>query len=128
MTKRQRDFCDYVARGIGPLEAVGQAGYTRRGMEKILLANEEVQRLICQLREGEKVEGNAKAEKDSKAEDVAPNQEILFFLTNTMRGGDTEDIKIRMKAAELLGKSGKLFSGEEAKKATTPIVIVDDIP
>lgn len=99
-----------------------QAGYKKKGMEKILLAHKDVQRLIGQLREGNKVEAGV------KVKEVAPNQEILNFLTNTMRGEDTEDIKVRMKAAELLARSGKLFSSEDVKKATMPIVIVDDIP
>ena len=57
---------------------------------------------------------------------VAEKEEILCFLTEMMREDD--DPKLRMKAAELLGKRESLFEKGGQKNERCRVVIVDDIP
>ena len=118
MTERQKMFCYEMSKGASPEEAARKAGFTKKGMENTLLQKVEIQAYIAQLKT------------IGKDEDIAANQEILYFLTSTMRGEDTEDIRLRMKAAELLGKSARLFhQGQEngQKEESTAVFIVDDI-
>lgn len=56
---------------------------------------------------------------------IAPGDEILAFLTETMRGGEETDIKTRMRAAELLGRRNGAFAKEEAENSR--VIIIDDI-
>ena len=55
-------------------------------------------------------------------------QEAIAQIMLLLNQEFTKDSKVRMKASELLARSCKLFSIEDVKKATVPIVIVDDIP
>ena len=57
---------------------------------------------------------------------VAEKDEILCFLTEMMR--EDEDPKLRMKAAELLGKRESLFEKTKETDDRCRVVIVDDIP
>jgi hypothetical protein len=57
---------------------------------------------------------------------VAEKEEILTFLTGMMREDD--DPKLRMKAAELLGKRESLFEKGKAAEDRCCVVIVDDLP
>lgn len=87
-------------------------------MEKI---QKEIQRLKEQMPE--------QAEKTMPKEEetaVAEKEEILCFLTEMMREDD--DPKMRMKAAELLGKRESLFEKEKKAEEKSPIFIVDDLP
>ena len=57
---------------------------------------------------------------------MAEKEEILCFLTEMMREDD--DPKLRMKAAELLGKRESLFEKGKKTEEKSPIIIVDDLP
>ena len=110
MNERQTWFCYAVAQGIPPEEARKKAGYRKKGFEKQLMQDQKIQQAIAQY----------KAETSAKA--IAKHDEILFFLTTAMRGENDADMRIRMKAAELLGK--RVF---ERANDEVPIVIVDDV-
>ena len=56
---------------------------------------------------------------------IAPGDEILAFLTETMRGGEETDIKTRMRAAELLGRRNGAFAKDETENSR--VIIIDDI-
>lgn len=114
LTEQQEIFCDEIARGRSPTEAATKAGY------------KNPKAAVSKLKKSGKlqiaIEERRKTFMDDEAE-VADKEEILEFLTQTMRGN--EEVRIRMKAAELLGKRTKLFQEEEPEWER--VVIVDDI-
>lgn len=96
LTSRQRLFCEaFAANGGNALQAATEANYSRPDPEGArLLGNARIRKAIDRMRE---------AETESK---IATRQERQMFWTSVMRGEDpTADIKERLKASELLGKS-----------------------
>ncbi len=117
LTEKQRAFCQFCAEGKSPKEAARLAGYKNFGSEagKLMRMN-KIQRGI----ERRKKAGSGGAAEKA----VAESDEILSFLTEMMREDD--DPRMRMKAAELLGKRVSLFEKEQGK-AESRVIIVDDI-
>ena len=121
LTKKQTVFCKGVAHGRNPTDAALAAGYKNGQIEgKRLMSKEKILQEIESLQTKSK-ETDQRADKD----EIANKDEILAFLTQTMR--ESKETKIRIKAAELLGKKTKLF-GEEEKEEQSRIVILNDIP
>ena len=126
LTERQLEFCKLCAAGIKPFEAAKKLGY--RNIYRStgnMLRNERIQQEIARLRGDETMEKPA-AEKAEEETPVAEKEEILCFLTEMMREDD--DPKLRMKAAELLGKRESLFEKGRQTEERCRVVIVDDIP
>lgn len=119
LTKKEQDFCLFVAKGNNAEEACRLAGYKRNNWGNVLMQREDIALEIQKLL-------------SSSCDDVESglNKEILEFLTDAMRGNcnDEIDIRTRMRAAELLTKRGKLFEKDGDKEKSTKILIVDDIP
>lgn len=126
LTERQKEFCRLCAAGMKPLDAAKLLGY--RNISRTvgdMLRMEKIQKEI-QRRKGQTPE---QAEKNMPKEEetaVAAKEEILCFLTEMMR--EDADPKMRMKAAELLGKRESLFEKEKKAEEKSPIFIVDDLP
>lgn len=126
LTERQKEFCRLCAAGMKPLDAAKLLGY--RNISRTvgdMLRMEKIQKEI-QRRKGQTPE---QAEKNMPKEEetaVAEKEEILCFLTEMMR--EDADPKMRMKAAELLGKRESLFEKEKKAEEKSPIFIVDDLP
>lgn len=117
LTEKQRAFCQFCAEGKSPKEAARLAGYKHFGSEAgKLMRMSKIQRGI----ERRKKAGYGGATEKA----VAESDEILSFLTEMMREDD--DPRMRMKAAELLGKRVSLFEKEQGK-AESRVIIVDDI-
>ncbi len=117
LTEKQRAFCQFCAEGKSPKEAARLAGYKNFGSEAgKLMRMSKIQRGI----ERRKKAGSGGAAEKA----VAESDEILSFLTEMMREDD--DPRMRMKAAELLGKRVSLFEKEQGK-AESRVIIVDDI-
>lgn len=117
LTEKQRAFCQFCAEGKSPKEAARLAGYKHFGSEAgKLMRMSKIQRGI----ERRKKAGSGGATEKA----VAESDEILSFLTEMMREDD--DPRMRMKAAELLGKRVSLFEKEQGK-AESRVIIVDDI-
>ena len=117
LTEKQRAFCQFCAEGKSPKEAARLAGYKNFGSEAgKLMRMSKIQRGI----ERRKKAGSGGAAEKT----VAESDEILSFLTEMMREDD--DPRMRMKAAELLGKRVSLFEKEQGK-AESRVIIVDDI-
>lgn len=115
LTKLQKKYCESAARGRNPTEAAREAGYKNPARAVLVLEkNERIQREIQRRKEAAKQEGTQEGESE-----VADQGEIMEFLTQTMRGD--EEPRIRMKAAELLGKLKD--TGEKESR----VVIVDDV-
>lgn len=114
LTEKQKKFYCLCAEGICPTEAAQLAGYRN--------AVQAAKRLLDKA-EKEKQTMQMDAEREKA---VAEKEEILGFLTEMMREND--DPRMRMKAAELLGKRANLFEKEEKEEKGSRIIIVDDIP
>ena len=125
LTERQQEFCRLCAMGAKPIEAVKKLGY--RNVTQTagnMLRNERIQEEIARLKEQK--ETPPATQRLEEETSVAEKEEILCFLTEMMREDD--DPKLRMKAAELLGKRESLFEKGKQKDERCRVVIVDDIP
>ena len=122
LTDRQKVFCRLCAEGMKPIEAAKKAGYQNvYRTTGDMLRNERIRKEI--ERQKGKKESSVKMEEEAP---VAEKEEILTFLTGMMREDD--DPKLRMKAAELLGKRESLFERGKAVEDRCCVVIVDDLP
>lgn len=122
LTERQKTFCKACAEGKSPQMAAQLAGYRNIGRTvQEMYPMEKIQKEICRQQEKDKL-----SLPQTEPEAVAEKEEILRFLTEMMRAED--DPKMRMKAAELLGKRVCLFEKETAGADQSPILIVDDLP
>lgn len=132
LTMKQQQFADYYIISGNASEAAIQAGYSKKMAEKkayLMLEHPLIREYIK----------NRMKSHESKM--IADQDEVLMFLTRTMRGEieDFEDTELgrmnmqftkdRVKAAELLGKRYMLFTDKVDINATVaPVTIVDDIP
>lgn len=143
---QQKQFVmEYIANGfINGSEAVIKAGYSEKG------ANTKASEMLAGVNKYEHIkpviDEVKKAYEERKAElSIASGTEVLQYLTSVMRGEQTEQIlksmgaefgqaivdidvgaKDRLKAAEMLGKTHKLFT-DKIENATEVLVIQDDI-
>lgn len=100
MNVRQQKFCDYYLQSGNATDAAKKAGYSERTAYSIGEEN---------LKKPEIKKYLAEHEKKAHKERIATAEEILEFLSDTMRDNETER-KDRLKAAELLGKRYVLFT------------------
>lgn len=127
LTERQREFCRLCAAGMKPLDAAKLLGY--RNISRTvgdMLRMEKIQKEIQRRKETKAEQAEKTMQKSEEETAVAEKEEILCFLTEMMREDD--DPKMRMKAAELLGKRESLFEKEKKAEEKSPIFIVDDLP
>ena len=127
LTERQKEFCRLCAEGVKPLEAAKDVGYRNvyRSTGE-LLRNERIREEILRMKDGKTAE--KKPVQKTEEEMPAEKAEILSFLTEVMRDNEEADLKIRMKAAELLGKRESLFEKGGQQEEKCRVIIVDDIP
>ncbi len=105
LSKKEALFCKYHKDGFSAEDAADMAGYQRRGYGNVLLQREHIQAVLQKT-------------------EVSADDEILEFLQKTMRGENgAEDMKTRMKAAELLTKQRSVLIPQE----DGGVMIVDDI-
>lgn len=127
LTERQKEFCRLCAAGMKPLDAAKLLGY--RNISRTvgdMLRMEKIQEEIQRQKEQTAVQEEKIMPKGEEETAVAEKEEILCFLTGMMR--EDADPKMRMKAAELLGKRESLFEKEKKAEEKSPIFIVDDLP
>ena len=104
LSEKEKDFCRAYAGGMTAAEAAKAAGYASGSYGKQLLQKEKIRAFLAEM-EKEVIPSSQKKQEGK----IAPGDEILAFLTETMRGSEETDIKTRMRAAELLGR-GEGFS------------------
>lgn len=127
LTERQKEFCRLCAAGMKPLDAAKLLGY--RNISRTvgdMLRMEKIQKEIQRRKETKAEQAEKTMQKSEEETAVAEKEEILCFLTEMMR--EDADPKMRMKAAELLGKRESLFEKEKKAEEKSPIFIVDDLP
>lgn len=136
LNARQKSFCEFYVASGNATESAIKAGYKEKyagvNADK-LLKNTNISKYIKEITEEHTNNRIAKAE------------EILEFLTATLRGEVTEevvvggfgksatekisknvDLKDRLKAAELLGKRYRLFTDKVEVEGAVPVVIVGE--
>jgi phage terminase small subunit len=132
---QHQDFADYYLQLGNAEQAAIKAGYSERyarGNAYKLVAHSGIRAYIEERL----------AKKDIKK--IADQDEVLAFLTNVLRGEETEripmfakdhfemvdntpSIKDRTKAAELLGKRYTLWTDKQQIEGSIGVTIVDDI-
>ena len=136
LNARQKSFCEFYVASGNATESAIKAGYKEKyagvNADK-LLKNTNISKYIKKITEEHTNNRIAKAE------------EILEFLTATLRGEVTEevvvggfgksatekisknvDLKDRLKAAELLGKRYRLFTDKIEVDGVVPVMIVGE--
>ena len=136
LNARQKSFCEFYVASGNATESAIKAGYKEKyagvNADK-LLQNTNISKYIKEITEEHTNNRIAKAE------------EILEFLTATLRGEVTEevvvggfgksatekisknvDLKDRLKAAELLGKRYRLFTDKVEVEGVVPVMIVGE--
>ena len=136
LNARQKYFCEFYVASGNATESAIKAGYKEKyagvNADK-LLKNTNISKYIKEITEEHTNNRIAKAE------------EILEFLTATLRGEVTEevvvggfgksatekisknvDLKDRLKAAELLGKRYRLFTDKVEVDGVVPVMIVGE--
>ena len=136
LNARQKSFCEFYVASGNATESAIKAGYKEKyagvNADK-LLKNTNISKYIRKITEERTNNRIAKAE------------EILEFLTATLRGEVTEevvvggfgksatekisknvDLKDRLKAAELLGKRYRLFTDKVEIEGVVPVMIVGE--
>lgn len=122
LSEKEKEFCRAYAKGMAVTEAAKAAGYANGSYGKQLLQKEKIRTFLAEM---EKKAAGVPSEQKKEEGKIAPGDEILAFLTETMRGGEETDIKTRMRAAELLGRRNGAFAKEEAENSR--VIIIDDI-
>lgn len=120
LSEKEKDFCRAYAGGMTAAEAAKAAGYASGSYGKQLLQKEKIRAFLEEM-EKEVIPFSQKKQEGK----IAPGDEILAFLTETMRGSEETDIKTRMRAAELLGRRNGAFAKEETENSR--VIIIDDI-
>lgn len=136
LNARQKAFCEYYVASGNAAESAIKAGYKEKyagvNADK-LLKNTNISKYIKEILE------------DRTNNRIAKAEEILEFLTATLRGEVTEevvvggfgksatekivknvDLKDRLKAAELLGKRYRLFTDKVEIEGVLPVMIVGE--
>ena len=132
----QKSFCEYFVASVNDTESAIKAGYKEKyagvNADK-LLKNTNISKYIEKI--SEEIANNR----------IAKAEEILEFLTATLRGEVTEevviggfgksvtekivknvDLKDRLKAAELLGKRYRLYTDKVEVEGVIPVMIVGE--
>lgn len=136
LNARQKAFCEYYVASGNATDAAIKAGYSKsyaRDRIHTLMKSVGISRYIEELMQ--------KTQNDR----IATAEEILEFLTATLRGEVTEevvvggfgktvtekivknvDLKDRLKAAELLGKRYRLYTDKVEVEGVIPVMIVGE--
>lgn len=140
LTEKQKAFCDFYIETLNATEAALKAGYSKKTARKIgseNLTKPDIKKYIDERL------------KQIESERIAKAEEVLAFLSASLRGEVDEDVvvvegcgegqsmarvitkqlsaKDRIKAAELLGKRYSLFAEKVDLEANVGVTIIDDI-
>ncbi len=117
LTEKQKAFADYYVETLNATEAALKAGYSENTAGAIgheNLNKPKIRKYMKAMME------------DKENERIASQNEVLEYLTETMRN-NTEQTKERTKAANLLGKRYALFTDVVENKGEVNIkVTIED--
>lgn len=124
INEKQKMFCEEYIIDLNATQSAIRAGYSEKTARQIgakLLTKVDIQLYIEKLMQ---------AKKDKL---IAKQDEVLEFLTGTMRGEEKDafgldaNLTDRIKCAELLGKRYGTFKEQVNLGGAVPVVIADDI-
>ena len=143
LTDKQKAFCDYYLESLNATEAYKRA-YTSCKKDSVARAN--ASRLLTKANIKNYIDKRLKELEDSR---IAKVDEVMKFLTSSLRGeveeevvstmntleGETKPVIIkkqisardRIKAAELIGKRYQLFTDKVNVEGNIGVTIIDDI-
>lgn len=110
MNNKQEKFCRIYLKSLSVAEAAKEAGYNPTTGYK-LMKQPEIKAYITQQLE------------DLKNNQIAEVKELLEMLTAATRDEHAE-LKDRLKAAELLGRTYGIFKPKEEKQQQNQVVII----
>lgn len=115
MTERQKRFAEYYLESGNARQSALKAGYSVGYAEHVKRQKGVKEYIDMRI-------GNMDHRR------VASADEVLEFLTEVMRGNESDEkgVSLRMKAAEMISK--RLGYSQEGEMAPEAAVIVDDIP
>ena len=116
MTERQKRFAEYYLETGNARQSAIKAGYSA-GYAEHVKRQKSVKEYI-EMRIG-----------GMDQRRVASADEVLEFLTDVLRGQETDEkgVSLRMKAAEMISKRLG-YLNTDGEDAPEPAVIVDDVP
>ncbi len=124
LNEKQKMFCEEYIIDLNATQSAIRAGYSEKTARQIgakLLTKVDIQLYIEKLMQ------------DKKDKLIAKQDEVLEFLTGTMRGEEKDafgldaNLTDRIKCAELLGKRYGTFKEQVNVNGNIPVVIADDI-
>jgi hypothetical protein len=118
LNARQRRFVELLAGGMAAGRAYEQAGYS--------VAGDKADQSASRMLRNDKVSA-ALASIQKSTPQIADRAERQQFWTEVMRDPD-EDMKHRLKAAELLGKAGADFIARHEHKVESGLRVVLQTP
>ena len=143
LTDKQKAFCDYYLESLNAAEAYKRA-YTSCKKDSVARAN--ASRLLTKANIKKYIDKRLKELEDSR---IAKVDEVMKFLTSSLRGeveeevvstmntleGETKPVIIkkqisardRIKAAELIGRRYQLFTDKVNIEGNIGVTIIDDI-
>lgn len=110
MNKRQEKFCRVYLTSLNVAEAAKQAGYNPTTGYKLMKQPEIKAYITRQLEE-------------LKNDQIAEVKELMEMLTAATRDVHAE-LKDRLKAAELLGRTYGIFKPKEEKQQQNQVIII----
>lgn len=140
LTEKQKAFCDYYIESLNATESAKRAGYSEKTAKEVGYENLTKPHIKNYI---------SKRLKEIEDKRIAKAEEVLAFLTSSLRGEIEEEVvvtegtgegvskarivtkqlsaKDRIKAAELLGKRYALFTEKVDIEGNVGVTIIDDI-
>lgn len=120
MREKQKKFCDEYLKDRNATQAAIRAGYSKKTAYSI--GNENLKKPELKAYIKQQLE-------QIRSEDIADAAEVLEYLTDVMRNKEN-GARVRLRAAELLGKTYGIFTDKVDIEGAPQVVIVgaDNIP
>jgi phage terminase small subunit len=119
LTERQQAFADYYITSGNATESYMKA----YEVEKIKIAEASSSRLLRNVKVKEYIDERNNAIKNDR---IADMKEVKEFWSNTMRNKEN-DLKDRIKASELIGKTNAAFIDKVESENVTKIVLEGEV-
>ena len=114
MREKQKKFCDEYLKDRNATQAAIRAGYSKKTAYSI--GNENLKKPELKAYIKQQLE-------QIRSEDIADAAEVLEYLTDVMRNKEN-GARVRLRAAELLGKTYGIFTDKVDVEGAAPQVVI----
>lgn len=121
MREKQKKFCDEYLKDRNATQAAIRAGYSKKTAYSIGNENLKKPELKAYIKQQFDLIHN---------DDIASAEEVMEYLSATMRNKENGE-RVRLRAAELLGKAHGIFTDKVDVEGAAPQVVIigaDNIP